>query len=217
MRPASGADDAYFVVEQVRMILDRLYPQWREEHPTDGRGYRYTYLLEAIKSLIARIQVHEHTTKMLGGMDSSPQIAASSLHHLIWQAAAPQWSTGHRHEAVFAAAKAVNSMLQSKVGRRDVADAHLVKQAFSNDPAEPGKSRLRFPHIEDAQTAKSMVNGAREFGSGCFAAIRNPVGHLPNDQIELDDQTALERLAAWSLFARWIDEAQLERSAQPPA
>ncbi len=30
-----------------------------------------------------------------------------------------QWSTGHQHQAVLAAAKAVNSHLQTKLGRRD--------------------------------------------------------------------------------------------------
>ena len=44
-------------------------------------------------------------------------------------------------------------------------------------------------------------------------AIRNPVAHLPNDEIELDEQTALERLAALSLFARWVDEADVWRAA----
>jgi hypothetical protein len=41
------------------------------------------------------------------------------------------------------------------------------------------------------------------FGAGCFQAIRNPVGHLINEQSE---QAALERLAALSLLARWITE-----------
>lgn len=49
-----------------------------------------------------------------------------------------------------------------------------------------------------------------DFGAGCFAAIRNPVGHLPNDQFELPEQDALERLAALSLLARWIDDSSLE-------
>lgn len=48
-----------------------------------------------------------------------------------------------------------------------------------------------------------------EFGSGCFRAIRNPVGHLPNDEIEMTEQEALERLAALSLLARFIDDAEL--------
>ena len=147
---------------------------------------------------------------MLGGGDRSPRITAASLHPLIWRAAEAQWSTGHRHEAVLAAAKAVNSMLQSKLGRRDVSDRDLVQQAFSADAAAPGRPRLRFPQIEDSQTRKSMEDGVREFGAGCFQAIRNPIGHRPNDELELDDQTALERLAALSLLARWVDEARVD-------
>lgn len=54
-----------------------------------------------------------------------------------------------------------------------------------------------------------MRDGVMNFGAGCFMAIRNPVGHLPNDEHELTEQEALERLAAGSLLARWIDEANV--------
>ena len=54
-----------------------------------------------------------------------------------------------------------------------------------------------------------MRQGAMSFGVGCFQAIRNPVGHLPNDEHELTEQQALERLAALSLLARWVDEADI--------
>ncbi|MRH93587.1 hypothetical protein GFY24_40410 [Nocardia sp. SYP-A9097] len=149
--------------------------------------------------------------QMLGGLDNSPQIKASELHPLIWQAASAQWATGHRHEAVLAAAKAVNSLLQAKVGRRDVSDLDLVKQAFSKDEPQPGKPRLRYGLVVSSdQTAESMRRGVMEFGSGCFSAIRNPLGHLPNDEIELTEHTALERLCAFSLFARFIDDADLK-------
>lgn len=141
---------------------------------------------------------------------SSPQIEVAALHTLVWQAAQAQWEAGHRHEAVLAAAKAVNSHLQTKIGRRDVSEADLVRQAFSEKPPEADKKRLRFTSIADEQTRKSMRQGVMDFGAGCFAAIRNPLGHLPNDEVELGEQTALERLAALSLLARWIDEANVE-------
>jgi hypothetical protein len=51
-----------------------------------------------------------------------------------------------------------------------------------------------------------------DFGAGCFAAIRNPIGHRPNEEIELTEQTALERLCALSLFARWIDQAEIHKA-----
>lgn len=97
----------------------------------------------------------------------------------MWTAASAQWRTGHRHEAVLAAAKAVNSMLQAKLGRRDVSEVNLVQEAFSANEAAPGRPRLRFPEIEDERTRDSMTQGALHFGIGCFQAIRNPVGHLP--------------------------------------
>ena len=49
---------------------------------------------------------------------------------------------GQRHEPVIAAAKAANSQLQAKVKRRDVSEADLVKQVFSEKPPAPGKSML---------------------------------------------------------------------------
>ncbi len=136
------------------------------------------------------------------------------MHELVWQAASAQWATGHRHESVLAAAKAVNSQLQAKLGRRDLSEVKLVREALSEKAPEPGKPRLRFPSIDDEQTRESMRQGVMGFGAGCFQAIRNPVGHIPNEQFELDEQAALERLAALSLFLRWVDEATLE-TAEP--
>jgi hypothetical protein len=44
---------------------------------------------------------------------------------------------------------------------------------------------------------------------GCFAAIRNIASHTLDEPPE---QEALERLAALSVFARMIDEAELTRN-----
>jgi hypothetical protein len=111
---------------------------------------------------------------------------------------------------VLAAAKAVNSMLQAKLGRRDVSEVNLIQEAFSSGGPTAGRPRLRFPMIDDEKTRESMTQGALSFGVGCFQAIRNPVGHLPNEEHELSEQEALERLAALSLLARWIEQADIE-------
>jgi hypothetical protein len=108
-----------------------------------------------------------------------------------------------------AASKAVNAMLQAKMSRHDIAEVALVQDAWSKNPPLDGKPRLRFPTIDDEKTRESMTQGASSFGVGCFQAIRNPVGHLPDEQHELTEQDALERLAALSLFARWIEQATL--------
>lgn len=204
-----GRPRAIELAERIRPILDALYTEWRTENPM-RKSFEFAQERDACMRLLARIASHEEIANLLGDSAASPQLAASSMHEKVWGAARTQWSTGHRHEAVLAAAKAVNSLLQQKVGRRDLSESKLVRETFSNKPAEPGKPRLRFQGVADDQTRESLRQGAMDFGAGCFAAIRNPVGHLPNDQLELPEQDALERLAALSLFSRWIDESSVE-------
>lgn len=211
-----GRDRVIELMEITGPILDRLYPNWLQENPPpDPDGFNeyyepYRSERDSARRLITRLDYQAELIQNLGGTDTSPQISATQLHPLIWNAAAAQWSTGHRHEAVLAAAKAVNSLLQSKTGRRDVSETDLVKQSFSDKDPEPGRPRLRYNSISNDQTARSMRIGVMDFGAGCFGAIRNPIGHLPNDEVELDEQSALERLCALSLLARWIDEADLD-------
>ncbi|MFI6220123.1 TIGR02391 family protein [Nocardia salmonicida] len=207
--PRCGRFEAIRLTETIRPILDRLYPDWKVENSTVEQD-EFKQVRDAAQRLIARLSSHLEVAEKLGGLDNSPRIRASELHPLIWQAASAQWLTGHRHEAVLAAAKQVNSILQTKVSRRDISDLDLVKQAFSKDAPQPQKPRLRYSQVSSDQTAESMRRGVMEFGSGCFSAIRNPVSHLPNSEIELTEHTALERLCAFSLFARFIDEADLE-------
>jgi uncharacterized protein (TIGR02391 family) len=209
-KPACGRDEAIALTEVIVPIFDRLYPEWASENP-GSKHDEFRSQRDAAKRLLARLESQQEVRDKLGS-DVSPRLSAASLHPLIWKSAQAQWSTGHRHEAVLAAAKAVNSHLQAKTGRRDASEGDLVKQCFSDKSPEPGKPRLRFSTIADQQTRESMRQGAMSFGAGCFAAIRNPLGHLPNDEVELDEQTALERMASLSLFARWIDDAKVIRS-----
>lgn len=68
--------------------------------------------------------------------------------------------------------------------------------------SRPGDTYERQPHICSLRRPLLL-------GSGCFGAIRNPVGHLPDDEVELPDQVAVEQLAAVSLLARWLDDADV--------
>jgi hypothetical protein len=207
--PACGRAEAIRLSERIRPILDRLYPTWHSD--TEANKYfEFAQERDGAMRLIAQLDSLDEIEEMLAGYDASPVLTGSQLYPLVWTAASAQWSTGHRQEAVLAAAKAVNSMLQDKLDRRDVSDVKLVREAFSEKDPEPDRPRLRFPYVEDEQTRESMRQGAMAFGAGCFQAIRNPVGHLPNEEHELTEQEALERLAAFSLLARWIQEATLE-------
>ncbi|WP_280247396.1 MULTISPECIES: TIGR02391 family protein [Nocardia] len=210
--PRCGRERAIVLSERVRPILTRLYPEWEAEN-TASANEEFRGIRDAAQRVLTRLESYEEVSEMLGGGDESPRISASGLHPMVWTAASPHWATGHRHEAVLAASKVANSLLQARVGRRDVSERDLVQQAFSDKDPEPGKPRLRFPHIDDEQTRASMRLGVMNFGAGCFSAIRNPVGHLPNELLELTEHTALERLCALSLFVRWIEEAELEEAA----
>jgi hypothetical protein len=206
--PRCGRSRAIELTERVRPILGRLYPDWETENSSSSY-FEFSAERDACAKLLARLHSADEIAAMLP-RESSPQLRAAEFHELVWSAASAQWSTGHRQEAVLAAAKAVNSMLQAKVDRRDVSDTKLVQESFSDKAPTTALPRLRFPMIEDDQTRESTRQGAMSFGVGCFQAIRNPVGHLPNEEHELSEQEALERLAAFSLMARWIDQAEVQ-------
>jgi hypothetical protein len=117
---ACGRTAAIELTERVRPILDSLYIDWRDDNEEDG-NFEFAVPRDASVRLLARIASHEEIGEMLAGHDASPAPTGSQLHRLVWGAASAQWATGHRHEAVLAASKAVNSMLQSKQAKLEVA------------------------------------------------------------------------------------------------
>ena len=142
--PECGHPRAIERVEVVRPILRRLYPEWESENP-GSKNDEFESARDASRRLLARLDHLDEVNARLGGEDQSPRITASSLHHLIWGAAEAQWTLGQRHEAVLAAAKAVNSQLQAKVNRRDVSEAELTGPleldhygAAAPGPVDPG-------------------------------------------------------------------------------
>jgi uncharacterized protein (TIGR02391 family) len=152
-----------------------------------------------------RLVVGETVRRDRSGQAPTP--ATYQLHPLVWNAAETRWKTKHLHDAVIAASKAVNALLQTKLGRSDVSEVKLVQSAFSSKPATTADPRLRFPDVADQQTRYSLTAGVLQFGVGCFMAMRNPIGHRPDDEHKMTEQEASEQLAVWSLFARWIDRA----------
>jgi uncharacterized protein (TIGR02391 family) len=215
--PKYGRARAIELAERLRALYAVLYPDWQTDNAESSKDFEFSRERDAAMRLLSRIDAYQEITTMLGTTSLAPQMSANSLHEKVWTAAQAQWQTEHYHEAVLAAAKAVNSLLQAKIRRRDVSEVKLVREAFSERPPTPGKPRLRFPAVADEQTRDSLRQGAMDFGAGCFGAIRNPVGHLPNDEVDLSFQGALERLAALSLLARWVDEAELEVAEEEPA
>ncbi|MFJ8920992.1 TIGR02391 family protein [Streptomyces sp. NPDC102415] len=136
----------------------------------------------------------------------APSLPADQLHAWVWDAARTFWESAHYRAAVHAAATSINAHLQSKVGRRDLADAKLVQEALSDKAPEPGKPRLRIPGDQTDPGVQTRQRGALQLGQGAYSALRNPAAHETGD---LTEQEALEQLATFSVVARLIDRCHV--------
>ena len=189
-----------------KVVVDRIWKRVLGPKPVvplsgdDPHRFDREWTIRCIETIQRDAEIREN----LG--EDAPDLSASSMHRWVWEGARSLWQSGHFAEAVEAAAKKLNAETQNKVGRRDVSESDLVNQAFSDDPPQPGRPRLRLPGDDDGKTARSMRRGVRTFADGCFAAVRNPIAH---DGTELTETIALEQLAALSMLARWVDSASL--------
>jgi hypothetical protein len=159
--------------------------------------------LELLVTIESRLTRAEEIQKAMG--PAGPKLAARSLHRWVWDAAASFWDQGEHDLAVREAARALDLHLQARMDRRDVSGVSLFQQAFSVAGAEEGKPRLRLT-VEDVndQTWKDLHAGAARLGEGAMLAFRNASIH---DDLDLDEDQALEQLATLSLLARWIEAA----------
>lgn len=188
----------------VEQILDRVLPDWRSIQ--GGKSNRWENHREAALRAKEVLLRQEEVRKNLG--DDAPEISAADLHPWVWSGAASLWQSGHYRSAVEDAAKKLNAETQNKLVRRDVSETDLFKQAFSLDAPITGKARLRRMKNDGSDTYKSMQRGAMALAEGIYAGIRNPFNH--DDPQDIDEQVALEYLAALSVLARWVDESEVE-------
>ena len=198
--PATDASARAHVVEQ---ILDRVLPGWKVDRPAKDKDFRW--LRDQASRAKAELQRSEELAERLG--DNAPDMDAGYLHPWAWENGRSFWNTGHFHQAVMQAAMRINAETQSKLGRMDVSETALFNEAFSLSDPKLGSPRLRLAENDGSKTYESLHRGARAFAEGLYAAIRNPGMHVPTDGGE--EQLALEQLAAFSLLARWVDQAEV--------
>jgi uncharacterized protein (TIGR02391 family) len=204
-KTASSEDDVVKRAQVVEQILDRVVPGWGNDIKKKDRqkwSVHYEASIRAREELLRADEVR----KNLG--EDAPELSAAELHSWIWSGARSLWHSGHYREAVEGAIKKLNAETQNKVGRRDVSETDLFKQAFSMDEPKAGKPRLRRIKDDGSDTYKSVQRGAMTFAEGVFAGIRNPLSHEVGH--ELAEQEALEYLAALSVLARWVDASEVE-------
>lgn len=135
-----------------------------------------------------------------------PTVGAEAMHPVVWGAAARLWRDGHFREAVAGASESVVAMVKTRTKRNDVSATSLWRETFSDKSPQPGKPRLRWPGDPTDQDVSTMNSGLLAFAPGVQMTIRNGAAHGLG---ELDEQSALERLSALSLLARWVDECDL--------
>lgn len=203
--PDSQVAELAYVAEKV---LDRVLPEWRDESSrvAGKKNAGWNHLRDWSARGIAAIQREEELEEKLG--DAAPRISVSSFHPWIWDGARSLWQSRHYLQAVQGAILKLNAETQNKLGRRDISETDLFVQAFSENDPKPGQSRLLRMQNDDSKTFKSVQRGARNFAEGVFAGIRNPLAHETDS--EMPEQQALEYLAALSVLARWVDDAELE-------
>jgi hypothetical protein len=131
------------------------------------------------------------------------------LHTWVREGARPFWGAGHYRQAVEESARRINHEIQVKVGRKDVSERALIQDVFSQDIPKPGIRRLRPPGDRGTDTWRSRLHGMRDLGFGCFAGIRNVAAHQA--YVDWDRTYAFHLLAAFSLFATWVDECEIDR------
>lgn len=202
--PSTEASERAYVVEQ---ILDRTMPSWRSEKPAADKDFRWLRK-QASRAKVA-LEREEELTQNLG--DNSPEMDTSNLHPWVWGSIQSLWEGGHYHQAVRDAAIQVNAEAQKKLGRHDVSETDLFNQAFSLEDPKVGKPRLRLMDDDGSPTYQSIHRGARALAEGLYSGIRNPAMHTSHENTDDEEQIALEQLAAFSLLARWVDQATIVR------
>lgn len=136
----------------------------------------------------------------------------SGMHPWVADAAAGLWNDGYRRQAVQNAAAAVEQRLKLKLDVHSGSASSIVATAFSTKDATPDSPRLRFADFDPprSESWNNAHDGAVAFGRGCFMRVRNLYTHN-NGANEQEDR---EALAAFSLLARWIDEAHVVRHGE---
>ncbi|MDQ0935098.1 TIGR02391 family protein [Streptomyces turgidiscabies] len=151
---------------------------------------------------------------------ATPGFAPSAFHEVIWSAAAAHWTTHQYRVAVREASEALTVHWKGILGRNDVDDTVFWQQTLSAGEPESGKPKLAWPGDPTDKTNKSMRGGLEplakalnNLATGLNLTVRNVTTHTRH---ELTEQEGMERLAAYSYFARLLDQCEIRRSTEDP-
>ncbi|MEU7097746.1 TIGR02391 family protein [Streptomyces longwoodensis] len=189
----------------ITKILHLLDPELAPAKAVKDKGYGDVHIAidDVRRGLGTLTDMDDWATRLA---PDAPSLRADQFHSWVWDAARTFWESKHYRAAVHAAATSINAHLQDKLGRRDLSDAKLVQESFSEKAPEAGKPRLRVPGDQTDPGVQTRQRGALALGQGAYFALRNPAAHETGD---LAEQEALEQLATFSVLARIIDQCQV--------
>lgn len=131
-----------------------------------------------------------------------PTTGVDAMHPTVWGAARKLWADGHFRLAVQSAAETLTTQVKARTGLHNLDATNVYEKTF----AGKGAHLLQWPGDPGDRTVSSMQNGLSKYAPGVNMTVRNSATH--NTGTEMAAQDALERLAALSLLARWIDECE---------
>lgn len=151
------------------------------------------------------------------GRSDYPIFSPANFHTVVWAEAAQRWTIHDYRVAVREAAEGLTNHWKSKLGRNDVDGTKFWQETLSPGEPQPGAPKLVWPGESADKTVKSMRGGLEPLGkalnalaTGLNLTVRNVATHTRD---ELSEQEGMERLAAYSYFARLLDQCDIKKAA----
>ena len=204
-RNRGGAEEIELLTYRVNLVAIAVF-----DTPDRPRGIDRNFA----KQLLWELSEGAAVRVRLGLDEHGPMLDADDFHPWVWRAARPFWESGSRETAIWAALANINVRMQKKAGRADASEHGLAADLFSTDPPKDGRPRLRLCDATNEKTFQSVHQGAAHLARALYMGVRNPIAHHGPTEFAMPEQEALEALSACSLFARWVDRAEVVTVAE---
>lgn len=145
-----------------------------------------------------------------------PAFSPAKFHAVVWSKAVEFWTIHQYRVAVREAAEGLTNHWKNRLGRNDVGGTKFWQETLSPGEPKPGIPKLVWPGESADKTVKSVQRGLEPLGkalnalaTGLNMTVRNVATHTLN---ELSEQEGMERLAAYSYFARLLDQCEIRKA-----
>lgn len=204
---------AYVGVSGVREPIDPIanwFTMSKKKPLVDPRDVRMT--VSTIKGRLGALILDVQSS-----MESKyPAFSPAKFHAIIWSGAVEFWTIHQYRVAVREAAEGLTNHWKNRLGRNDVDGTKFWQETLSPGEPKPGIPKLVWPGESADKTVKSVQRGLEPLGkalnalaTGFNMTVRNVATHTLN---ELSEQEGMERLAAYSYFARLLDQCEIRKA-----